>query len=151
MASTSTVSVQSGPAATTPRSIILYLRLEGLAIAAVSAALYARTGASWWLFAALWLVPDLSMLGYLGGSCRGARVYNAFHSYVLPGALALSALLLRAHGLLPIALIWVNHIGVDRLLGYGLKYADGFKWTHLGRLGKGEATSPSGDSQVRPA
>ena len=41
------------------------LRLEGLAVAAVTAVLYARTGASWWLFAALWLMPDLSMLGYL--------------------------------------------------------------------------------------
>ena len=38
--------------------------------------------------------------------------------------------------LLPIALIWANHIGVDRLLGYGLKYADGFGWTHLGRVGR---------------
>ena len=80
MASASSVRVQSGFAATTPRSIVTYLRLEGLAVAAVSTALYARTGASWWLFAALWLAPDLSMLGYLGGACRGARVYNAFHS-----------------------------------------------------------------------
>jgi hypothetical protein len=38
--------------------------------------------------------------------------------------------------LLPVALIWANHIGVDRLLGYGLKYAEGFGWTHLGRQGK---------------
>ena len=62
-------------------------------MAAVSAVLYARTGASWWLFAALWLTPDLSMLGYLAGSCWGARSYNAVHTYVVPGALALSALL----------------------------------------------------------
>ena len=117
-------------------SVLTLLRLEGLAVAVVSAVLYARTGASWWLFAALWLVPDLSMLGYLAGSCWGARSYNAVHSYVVPGVLALSALLLHAHAILPIALIWVNHIGVDRLMGYGLKYSDGFGWTHLGRLGK---------------
>lgn len=105
-------------------------------MAAVSAALYTHTGASWWLFAALWLAPDLSMLGYLGGSCWGARCYNAIHAYVVPASLGLSALMLHAHGLLlPVALIWVNHIGVDRLLGYGLKYADGFGFTHLGRLG----------------
>ena len=71
--------------------------------------------------------------------------------FAKPGALALSALLLHARGLLPVALIWTNHIGVDRLLGCGLKYADGFKWTHLGRLGKGEATSPCQESQARPA
>ena len=104
-----------------------------------AAVLYARTGASWWLFAALWLVPDLSMLGYLAGPCRGARIYNAFHTYVMPGVLALVALLPGARFALPLALIWVNHIGVDRLLGYGLKYADGFGFTHLGRVGKQRA------------
>lgn len=76
------------------------------------------------------------MLGYLRSACWGARIYNAIHSYVLPGALGILAVLLRSHALLPVALIWVNHIGVDRLLGYGLKYADGFGSTHLGRLGK---------------
>jgi Domain of unknown function (DUF4260) len=118
-------------------SVVILLRLEGLAVAAVSALLYARTGAHWWLFAALWLLPDLSMLGYLISPCMGARVYNAYHNYVPPAVLALCALLLRAHSLLlPISLIWANHIGIDRMLGYGLKYADGFGWTHLGRLGK---------------
>ena len=61
-------------AATVTGSVLILLRLEGLAVAAVSAVLYARTGASWGLFAALWLVPDLSMLGYLAGSCWGARM-----------------------------------------------------------------------------
>jgi hypothetical protein len=123
--------------------VLILLRIEGLAVAAVSAVLYARTGASWWLFAGLWLTPDLSMLGYLAGSCWGARCYNAIHSYVLPAALALNACLLNAPAVLPFALIWANHIGVDRLLGYGLKYSDGFGWSHLGRLGKRNATSPS--------
>jgi hypothetical protein len=102
--------------------------------------LYARSGASWWLFAALWLAPDLSMLGYLAGPCQGARIYNAIHSYVAPGALALVALLLPGpRAALPIALIWANHIGVDRLLGYGLKYGNGFGFTHLGPVGKKRA------------
>lgn len=117
------------------------LRLEGLVAAAASAVLYARTGASWWLFAALWLAPDLSMLAYLKRPCLGARWYNAAHTYLLPGMLGLSGALLHARGLLPVALIWVNHIGVDRLLGYGLKYSDGFGFTHLGRLGKRGANS----------
>jgi hypothetical protein len=120
-------------------SVLFLLRIEGLVAAAVTAAIYARTGASWWLLAALWLAPDLSMLGYLAGPCRGARVYNAFHTYIGPAVLALSALLPGAHFALPIALIWANHIGVDRLLGYGLKYADGFGFTHLGRMGKQKA------------
>jgi hypothetical protein len=116
-------------------SVALLLRLEGLTAAAISAAAYARTGASWWLFAALWLAPDLSMLAYLGRPCRAARIYNAFHSYLLPVVLGSMAILLHARGLAPVALIWINHIGVDRLLGYGLKYSDGFGWTHLGLTG----------------
>lgn len=115
--------------------ILLMLRLEGLIAAAATGALFAHTGASWWLFAALWLAPDLSLLGYLGKPCRAARIYNAFHTYIGPGVLAFCALLLHANGMLPVALIWANHIGVDRLLGYGLRYGDGFGWTHLGLIG----------------
>lgn len=135
MASFSTLTAPSVSAPARTAGVLWLLRLEGLAVAALSALLYARSGASWWLFAALWLAPDLSMLGYLAGPCRGARVYNAFHAYVTPGALALTALALHAQEpLLAVALIWINHIGVDRLLGYGLKYGEGFGWTHLGRL-----------------
>jgi hypothetical protein len=128
---------QSGLPVAHRSSIQLLLRLEGLAVAAATTLLYARTGVSWWLFAALWLWPDLSMLGYLAGACRGARIYNAFHTYVGPAAMGVCACLLHADGvLLAIALTWANHIGVDRLLGYGLKYGEGFGFTHLGRIGK---------------
>src|SRR5665213_2354132 len=137
MASPSITAPAIAPPASS-NSVITLLRLEGLAVATLSALVYARTGGSWWLFAVLWLLPDLSMLGYLAGSCRGARVYNAIHSYVLPLTLAVCALALHLPTLLAIAVIWVNHIGVDRLLGYGLKYAAGFGFTHLGKLGKAE-------------
>lgn len=79
------------------------------------------------------------MLGYLAGPCQGARIYNAFHTYVGPSVLALCSLMPGAHTVLPLALIWANHIGVDRLLGYGLKYGNGFGFTHLSRLGKQRA------------
>jgi hypothetical protein len=141
MATSSSVPASSSrpdrPAPARRSSVILLQRLEGLALALITVLLYARSGAGWWLFAALWLLPDLSMLGYLRTPCIGARVYNAFHSYVPPATLALFALLAHSSALLlPIALIWANHIAVDRALGYGLKYAEGFGWTHLGRLGK---------------
>lgn len=135
MGSVSVTVGQTGAGQARRSSIAFLLRLEGLAAAAVSAALYARTGASWWLFAALWLAPDLSMVGYLAGNCRGARIYNTFHTYTLPAVLAFAGLMLPAHGMLPVALVWANHIGVDRLLGFGLKYGDGFGYTHLGRGG----------------
>jgi hypothetical protein len=139
MASTSAVYEQSVIPGASGGSVFLLLRLEGLAVVAITAFVYARTGASWWLFAALWLVPDLSMLGYFAGPCRGSRIYNTFHTYVLPAVLASCVPLLHARGLLPFALIWANHIGMDRLLGYGLKFGNGFGWTHLGKLGKQQA------------
>lgn len=136
MATASDLRDRSTAPAQLPSPVRYMLRIEGLAVAVVSAVLYAHTGASWWLFAALWLAPDLSFLGYLASPCRGARVYNAFHTYTLPVVLGLSGWMLHARGLLPFALIWINHIGVDRLLGYGLKYSNGFGFTHLGIKGR---------------
>jgi len=132
MATASNLREPSTTPAQIPSSVRYLLRIEGLAVAIVAAVAYGRTGASWWLFAALWLAPDLSMLGYLISPCRGARIYNAFHTYTLPIVLGLSAWLLHARGLVPFAIIWINHIGVDRVLGYGLKYSNGFGWSHLG-------------------
>jgi len=80
------------------------------------------------------------MLGYLAGPWWGARIYNSIHSYSTPATLAVCSLLLGATALLPLALIWANHIAVDRLLGYGLKYPAGFGWTHLGLVGKPRPT-----------
>ena len=125
-----------------PASVVYILRCEGLAVAVLTAIVYARTGASWWLFSALWLAPDLSMLGYLAGPFWGARVYNAIHAYATPITLAVGALAVGAHALLPISIIWTNHIAVDRLLGYGLKYQAGFGWTHLGPIGRAKREMP---------
>jgi hypothetical protein len=122
-------SVTATPAVAQP--VVSWLRLEGLACVELSAILYAHTGASWWLFAALWLAPDLSFAAYLAGPRIGSYGYNAVHSYLLPAALAIFALLLHRNSLLPFALLWFNHIGVDRLLGYGLKYPAKFGSTHL--------------------
>lgn len=117
----------------------LLLRLEGLALAVVAVYLYPRVSDSWWLFAALILAPDLSFLAYLAGPRVGAAVYNAAHTTVLPFALVLLGLLLPAIILVAIALIWLAHIGIDRALGFGLKYPNGFGFTHLGRLGRAKA------------
>ncbi|HEY3705602.1 MAG TPA: DUF4260 domain-containing protein [Terracidiphilus sp.] len=119
-----------------PAAVLYVLRVEALAVAVLTVVVYAHMGASWWMFAALWLLPDLSMLGYLAGPYWGARTYNAIHAYATPVALGLCAFLLNAKGLLPVAVIWANHIAVDRVLGYGLKYPSRFGWTHLGRTGK---------------
>ena len=108
------------------------LRVEGATLFAVSVVLYWVSGGSWWLFALLLLAPDASMLGYLVGPRVGAMAYNAFHSYPLPAALAVVGLLAGAPP--AVALIWFAHIGMDRAVGYGLKYPTAFGDTHMGRV-----------------
>lgn len=110
------------------------LRTEGAAMLVGSALLYWLDGGSWWLFALLLLAPDVSMLGYLAGPWVGAAVYNAFHSYPLPATLGMVGLLAGAPLAVSVALVWFAHIGMDRLVGYGLKYPSGFGDTHMGRL-----------------
>ena len=112
----------------------LLLHFEGIAVAAAGLWEYHHLGASWILFAALILVPDLSMLGYLAGPVSGARLYNLGHTYLLPGLLWLCLSFLAPTIALPVALIWTIHIGIDRALGFGLKYESGFKDTHLNRV-----------------
>ncbi len=112
------------------------LRLEGLTLFAGMTLLYAVWGGSWWIYAILFLVPDLSFAAYLAGPRAGAIVYNAAHSYMAPMALMVIGLGMSSPPMRSIALIWLAHIGIDRALGYGLKYATGFGYTHLGRIGK---------------
>jgi hypothetical protein len=119
-----------------PRAL---LRVEGAAILALATLLYWKVGLSWWLFLVLFLAPDLSFLGYLAGPRTGAIVYNAAHTLIGPLLLAAAGMLLPAFVLVPLSVIWVAHIGFDRMLGYGLKYADGFGFTHLGRIGRASA------------
>jgi hypothetical protein len=105
-------------------------------VLALAVVLYWRGGFSWVLFALLFLVPDVSMLGYLINPKIGAACYNAVHTYVGPFVLALVGLFASFPICVAIALIWVAHIGFDRLLGYGLKYATSFTDTHLGKIGR---------------
>ena len=113
------------------------LRLEGLTLFAVMVALYVLWGGKWWVFAILFLGPDLSFAAYLAGPRIGALVYNAAHSTLAPVALMAFGFLLGDPTTPLIAMIWLAHIGFDRALGYGLKYQAGFAFTHLGRIGKG--------------
>ncbi len=112
------------------------LRLEGLMLFAGMTLLYAVWGGEWWIYAVLFLAPDLSFLGYLAGPKAGAVVYNSAHSYMAPMVLMTSGFGLDSPLTLSIAMIWLAHIGIDRALGYGLKYSAGFGFTHLGRIGQ---------------
>ena len=112
------------------------LRLEGLTLFAGMTLLYAVWGGSWWIYAILFLAPDLSFAAYLAGPKVGAIIYNAAHSYMAPVTLMTAGFALASPLTLSIAMIWMAHIGIDRTLGYGLKYFAGFGFTHLGRIGK---------------
>jgi hypothetical protein len=114
-----------------PRAL---LHAEGVAVAVAAIALYFHADFPWWLLVALVLAPDLSMVGYLAGPAIGAAAYDAAHTYSLPVALAAVGLIVDAETAVQVGLIWLTHIGVDRALGYGLKYPTGFKDTHLQRV-----------------
>jgi len=120
---------------TTSGGVRATLRLEGLLLVAAATATYFHLGLSGAMFGVLFLAPDLALLGYLAGARPGALAYNTTHSTIGPLALGAVALL-AAPAALPFALIWLAHIGLDRALGYGLKYATGFAFTHLGRVGR---------------
>jgi hypothetical protein len=116
---------------------LLLLRAEGALVAIAATILFRRLGGHWSLFAAAFLLPDLSMLGYLGGRRAGAIVYDAVHTYLAPGALVVAGTAFPE--VLPLAATWFAHIGLDRMLQFGLKYSTAFGDTHLGRQRASEA------------
>jgi len=107
------------------------LHLEGAIIFVAALYFYNAGRYHWWLFALLFLAPDLFMVGYLINAKFGAALYNLVHTLTGPLLLAVLALVLSTRAFIPYALIWLAHIGVDRALGYGLKYPTFFKDTHL--------------------
>jgi hypothetical protein len=112
------------------------LRVEGAVILSLALFLYVRGDGGWLLFVVLLLAPDVGMLGYTAGPRLGAITYNALHTTVGPAALAVIGILTESPQVVSVALVWFAHIGVDRMLGYGLKHTAGFRETHLGRIGR---------------
>ena len=117
------------------------LRLEALVVLVAAIGFYwfhAGGLIGWWGFL-IFFAPDLSIAAYAVGPKFGAGVYNAAHTYLAPVALAAIAALPRepTGWLLPCAILWVGHIGMDRTLGFGLKYSTSCADTHLGRIGRG--------------
>ncbi len=112
----------------TPR---LILQAEGAALLAAATLAYAQLDGNWLKFAFLFLTPDVFMLGYLISPRLAAATYNLGQSTLAPLAL-MGAALMGGLPMLGIGLIWLGHVGFDRLVGYGLKYPDAFQHTHLG-------------------
>jgi hypothetical protein len=92
--------------------------------------------AEWWYYLLLVLGPDISMLGYLAGNKAGAITYNLFHHKGVAIALFAFGLFLPDVTLEIAGIILFGHSSQDRVFGYGLKMNEGFKYTHLGIIGK---------------
>jgi hypothetical protein len=124
----------------------VWLRVEGVALLVAAVSWYAATGHAWSTFALVFLAPDVSFAGYLAGPRVGAVVYNVAHALVLPLVMAAFGAAGRPD-LLPVAAIWIAHIGFDRMLGYGLKYDTAFGDTHLGWIGRTRRDRRGGDDE----
>lgn len=118
---------------------VWFQRAENAAIAVLATVGFVHSGFAWWWLLALFLVFDLSMLGYVASPRLGAWTYNLGHSYLVPAALGAVWWLADARWAGFLTLAWAFHIGVDRLLGYGLKFTDRFTHTHLGEIGPSRA------------
>lgn len=112
------------------------IKLEELGLFILGIYLFDLLSFEWWWFLILILAPDLSMLGYIFGNKSGAFFYNIFHHRGIAVLLYILGSYFKIELLQLIGIILFSHAAMDRFFGYGLKYEKGFKYTHLGEIGK---------------
>jgi hypothetical protein len=112
------------------------LKLEELAMFALSIFLFAQLHFAWWWYLVFILSPDISMIGYAVNNKVGAILYNIFHHKGLSIVVYILGFYLHNEYLQFAGIILFGHSSMDRMMGYGLKYFKGFKFTHLGEIGK---------------
>lgn len=120
------------------RRMFIALQVEEAAITAASIYFLSQhnLGLSFWVWLLLFFTPDVSMLGYLAGPRVGAWTYNIFHHRAVALALCALGFVIESEIWISIGLLLFAHASFDRMLGYGLKYSDGFAYTSLGLIGK---------------
>ena len=131
------------------RSISRWVRADAAGLVVLTLWAVTSTHSSWIWFLALFLVPDLSMLGYLFGPRVGATTYNGGHLYVWPVAMLCAGLAWHASLVITAALSWITHIAFDNVVGYGLKLPIGFEHTIYGPIGRERARIPPTKSAAR--
>ncbi len=114
------------------------LKLEELGQFSLSIILFSQLEYAWWVFPACLLLPDLSMIGYLINPKTGAWLYNFFHHKLIAITIIILGFWLDDSLLTLVGVILFGHSAMDRIFGYGLKFNDNFKHTHLGWIGKKE-------------
>lgn len=117
------------------------IQLEEVAMLAISIYALYFLNADWWIYLLLLFGPDISMLGYLAGNKAGAVSYNLFHHKAIAIAIFLIGFICQAYWLELTGVILFGHSSLDRMLGYGLKYFQGFSFTHLGRIGRAKSNT----------
>ena len=110
------------------------IRIEEIMIFAISIYLFSMLGFSWWLFPLLLFVPDIFMIGYIRGTEIGAIIYNIGHHRGINLILYFIGILLGLKILALIGMMLFAHSTMDRVFGYGLKFMDAFKHTHLDHI-----------------
>lgn len=112
----------------------LIIRTEGLTAFLASLYFYNYFAGSWLLFIALFFAPDISLFGYLRDNKTGSVIYNSVHNYILAFVVIMSGIVMVNSNLTSIGLILSAHVGMDRFLGFGLKYPAGIKNTHIQKI-----------------
>lgn len=112
----------------------ILLRLESMLVFIAALTLYFSQGGTH-LGLLLIILPDISIIGYLKNPRVGAAIYNLAHTYVSPFILFIFSFIYHQPWGLLFSFLWVAHIGIDRVLGIGLKFPTGFSDTHLGKIG----------------
>jgi hypothetical protein len=111
------------------------IKFEEVAMFGLALVAFAETDLALWLFPALLLTPDISMVGYLANSRVGAVLYNIFHHKALAVCIYVAGVYLKSEWIQLAGIILFAHSSMDRAFGYGLKYKEGFAHTHLGLIG----------------
>jgi Domain of unknown function (DUF4260) len=111
------------------------LKLEEAAMFGLCVLILANMGVPWWIFVILAIGPDISMVGYIVNNTIGAFCYNFFHHKGIAVAVFVIGVLLDSSSVSIIGIVLFGHSSMDRMLGYGLKLKEGFKYTHLGKIG----------------
>lgn len=114
----------------------LIIKLEEIGLFVLGIYFFDQLNFAWWWFLVLILLPDLAMIGYCFGDKTGAWCYNIAHHKGIAIVIYLLGIYFTNTTLQLFGVILFSHAAMDRILGYGLKYETGFKYTHLGEIGK---------------
>jgi hypothetical protein len=117
------------------------LKLEELAMWIGCIMLLYVSHVDWWWYLLMFIGPDISMIGYTAGNNIGAWTYNLFHHKGIAVIVIIAGWLVESftpppYSIINLGIILFGHSSMDRFFGYGLKYENGFKFTHLGEIGK---------------